>query len=502
MRTLMSACFITALASGCHSAPQANAAQADTSSAVTADGKIPITTHSEQARALFLRGRALSDRLQVHAAHAAFEQAVAIDPSFAMGEYYLATTAPTANDLALHLRKALALAPNASPGERLFIELLDARSHADRSRQLQLAESLVVRYPLDERAHLALASIYSAQQRRENTIAEYQKAIAIDPGYSLAYNQLGFAYRSVNMLDSAQAVFLRYIALVPNDPNPHDSYAELLMKMGRFDESILEYRKALSIDPHFGASFIGVAADEMYSGRHKAALEEAQKYFVSARDDGERRTAMLTLAMIDVDNHATEAAVRVMERSYGIASATSDTASMSADAIAAADILLAAGRVDSASARYRRAHDLVAASSMSDAVKKDDELARHYDMARVAVGKHDVKLARLEASAYLGGATDAYNDARVRQARELNGLVALEAKEYDVSRTELALADQDNPAVIYAMSRTYAGEGNAAKARTLAAEALHTNILPSLPYVFTRAALASATGLATAGRLP
>ncbi|MEO6210487.1 MAG: tetratricopeptide repeat protein, partial [Gemmatimonadaceae bacterium] len=308
MRTFMSACILTALASGCHSAPQANAAQADSAAAVTTDGKIPITTHSEQARALFLRGRALSDKLQLHTAHSAFEQAVAIDPSFAMGEYYLATTAPTANDLAVHLRNALALAPNASPGERIFIELLDARSHADRARQLQLAESLVERYPRDERAHLALASVYSAQQMRLETIAEYQKAIAIDPEYSLAYNQLGFAYRAVNRLDSAESVFRRYIALVPNDPNPYDSYAELLMKMGRFDESIMQYRKALSIDPHFGGSFVGIGADQMYSGRYAAASYELQQYYKSARDDSERRTALLNLAMIDVDNHATDAA--------------------------------------------------------------------------------------------------------------------------------------------------------------------------------------------------
>ncbi|MEO6210632.1 MAG: tetratricopeptide repeat protein, partial [Gemmatimonadaceae bacterium] len=322
------------------------------------------------------------------------------------------------------------------------------------------------------------------------------------PEYSLAYNQLGFAYRAVNRLDSAESVFRRYIALVPNDPNPYDSYAELLMKMGRFDESITQYRKALSIDPHFGGSFVGIGADQMYSGRYAAASDELQQYYKSARDDSERRTALLNLAMIDVDNHATDAAIGEMERSFGIASATGDTTSMSADGIVAADILLAAGRIDSASSRYRRAHDLVAASSASAAVKQDNELARHYDMSRVALAKHDVRTARAEAAAYLTGATGARNDARVRQARELNGLVALEAKEYAISRTELALADQDNPAVIYAMSHAYAGEGNAAKARKLAGEALHMNILPSLPYVVTRAALASATGLATAGTLP
>ena len=50
---------------------------------------------------------------------------------------------------------------------------------------------------------------------------------------------------------NAEAAFKKYIELIPNDPNPYDSYAELLLKMGKFDDSIAQYRKALAIDPNF-----------------------------------------------------------------------------------------------------------------------------------------------------------------------------------------------------------------------------------------------------------
>lgn len=496
MRRILSVLCLAPLVAGCHS-PQSASASA-TSGGATGDGKISITTHSDEARALFLRGRALSENLQVHAGHAAFAQAVAIDPSFAMGEYYLATTAPTAKELSAHLQKALALAPGASLGEQLLIRSLEARTHADRALLLQLAESLVVHYPLDERAHLTLAAVYSAQQMHDKAIGEYQEAIAINPRYSLAYNQLGYAYRSVNKLDSAESVFTRYIALVPNDPNPYDSYAELLMKMGRFDESIAQYRKALSIDRHFGGSYVGIATDQMLAGRYPAAIAEAEQYVDSARDDGERRTALLNKAMIHVDHGATDEALQAMRRSYGIASAIGDTTNMSADGIVIADIQLAAHRVDDARDRYLQSHDLVAASSLPAAVKEDNELARHYDIARVAIAEHDLHTARAEASAYLSGAAAKHNDARMRQARELNGLVALEARDYPVALTELALAEQDNPAVIYTIARAYAGEGFAAKAKVLSARAEHLNILPTLPYVFTRAEIAGATRLAIA----
>ena len=496
MRQIMYAGCLFAFAVGCRPASQSTVA-AQSQSKDT--GKIPITTRSEEARALFLRGRVLNENLQTHEAHALFQQAVAIDPSFALGEYSLASTSPTARELAEHLQKALALADHASPGERLMILVLQARNHGNPEATRQLAESLVVRYPNDERAHWTLANACSAQQLYDRAIAEFRAAIALNPQYSLAYNQLGYAYRSAGRLAAAESAFKQYIALVPNDPNPYDSYAELLMKSGRFDESIAQYRKALTIDEHFAGSFVGIAANEMLAGRYGAAIAEAERYFVVARDDGERRTALLTLAMIHVDHGGTDDALRAMERRYSRALAISDTVNLSADGVMIADILLEAGRIDAARERFVRAHELLATSSVADDVKRDDALAAHYDAARVALAKSDLQTARSEALVYTSGATTRHNDARIRQAHELNGLVALAAKQFDASLVELALADQQNPAVWSAKARAYAGRGERAQSQGLADQAKHMNILPTFPYVFTRARFAASTHSATSG---
>ncbi|HEY4307547.1 MAG TPA: tetratricopeptide repeat protein [Gemmatimonadaceae bacterium] len=478
-------------------APHSAAAQqADRSSHAppTTAGKIPITTSSAEARALFLRARALNETLKPHEAHVVFEQAVARDPSFAIGEYYLASTSPNARELNAHLTKAVTLAANASPGERLMILGMQARTNVDRTRARQLAESLVVLYPNDERARFVLGSIYAAQQRYPEEIAQFEKAIAINPTYSLAYNQIGYAYRAVGDMNSAESAFQKNIALLPDDPNPHDSYAELLMKMGRFDASIAEYKKALAIDPHFGASHIGIAANEIYLRRHGDAVKELDIYYKAARDDGERRAALANQAMVHVDHGGTDAAVAAMEKSRDIASAARDIAGVAADESVIGDILLDAGQLDDAVARYAHAHDVVARSALAPELKDDDALAAHYDQARIALAHHQLAAARTEATTYTSGATTKKNDARIRQAHELNGLVALEAKDFDVSLTELAKADQENPAVWYAMSRAEGGKGNASKAAEYATRARSMNILPTFPYAFTRAAIGSATG--------
>ncbi len=496
MRRVLFAGLILTVAVACRPAAQSVAAAESSSEAV---GKIPITTRSEEARALLLRGRALNENLQPHEAHALFQQAVALDSSFAFGEYSLAATSPTAKEIAMHLQKALALSDGASPGERMLILAFQARSHGDPERARELADSLVALYPKDERAHWTLGNACSAQQNYECAIAEFRAAIAINPKYSLAYNQLGYAFRGAGQMAAAETAFRQYIELVPDDPNPYDSYGELLMKAGRFDESIAQYRKALSIDEHFTGSFVGIAANEMYAGRYDAAVAESERYFSVARDDRERRAALLTLAMTYVDQGATAKALRTMERREAIARASSDSVNMSADGVLIAHILLEAGRIDAARDRFTKAHASLAASSVAAELKEDDALGSRYDAARVALAAGDVRSARVEAQAYEAGARLRRNDVRIREAHELNGLVALAESRFAESLAELSRADQQNPAVLSAMARAQAGRGESSKATELTSAARHMNILPTFPYVFTRASLAAATGSATSG---
>jgi tetratricopeptide (TPR) repeat protein len=494
-RLVYAVCFVTS-AVGCQPVPQASAGERST---LSDNRRIPVTTRSDEARDLWLRGRVLNENLQPHEARALFSRAAAIDPSFALAEYSLAATATTGRELATHLSKALELAANASIGERLLILGLQARTNGDPERARQLAESLVVHYPKDERAHWTLASACSTQQQYDCAIQELRTAIGLNPRFSLAFNQLGYAYRSAGNVAEAEKTFLRYIALVPGDPNPYDSYAELLMKVGRFDESIGQYRKALAIDPHFTGSFVGIATDEALAGRSDAAVAEAERYFSVARDDRERRAALLALALVHVDRGANDQALSVMERRYGIARAIGDTVNMSADGAQIADILLEQGRVPAARERFNQSHALLAASGVSIEAKQDDALAAHYDAARVALAMGDLQAARASATAYAAGAASRKNAVRVRQSHELHGRIALAATDYDVSRAELAQADQQNPSVLLATSRAHAGLGDVERARASLEQSRHMNTLLTFPYAFTRASLAAATRSATSG---
>src|SRR5206468_11292758 len=247
-----------------------------------------------------------------------FDRAIALDPEFAAAELARSNASPTAKEFFEHQQKAVSLADKASEGERLLILANQAGANGDAVKQKEYLEKLVTAYPNDERAHFNLGGYYFGQQELPQAVEHYRKATEIAPSYSPAYNILGYAYRQQGDYANAETAFKKYIELIPNDPNPYDSYAELLLKMGKFEDSIVQYRKALSIDPNFVNSHNGIAAALTYLGKPDDANKELQVISDKARSDGDRRTALFGMTLVDVDGGQSDMALADVDTQYAM----------------------------------------------------------------------------------------------------------------------------------------------------------------------------------------
>ena len=449
-------------------------------------GKIPVTTSSESARAEFLQGRDLSEKLRITDSIAHFEKAASLDPNFALAELNLAITAPTGKEFFEHLNKAVALSAKASNGERLLILATEAGGNNDAVKQKQYLEELVAAYPDDERAHFNLGGYYFGQQDYPKAIDQYKKATALAPGYSGAHNILGYAYRQTGDYANAEKAFQKYIELIPTDPNPYDSYAELLLKMGRFDDAIVQYRKALAIDPNFVNSHQGIAAALLYGGKPDEAAAEVQKMTEKSRNDGERRTALFVTAVIHADSGKLDKALADMEQQFAIAQKGSDVPGMAGDLQAKGNILLEAGKYDQAKAQFDKIVSIVDASSLSPEVKENAKRFHHFNLARVALGKKDRATAQSEAEEFRKEAEAKQNPGQVRQAHALAGMIALQENDYDRALAELPQANLQDPYNLYRLGQAYRGKGDKEKAKEFCAKAADFNSLPLLNYAFIR----------------
>ena len=455
-------------------------------SAASNSGKVPITTKSDEARNEFLEGRNLTEKLQAQDSLQHFDKAIALDPEFASAELARANSSPTAKEFFAHLSKAVALADKASEGEKLLILANQAGANGDVAKQRESLEKLVAAYPNDERAHFNLGGYYFGQQQLTEAVAEYKRATELAPDYSAAYNILGYAYRQQGDYSNAELAFKKYIELIPNDPNPYDSYAELLLKMGRFDDSIEQYHKALSIDTHFVPSHFGISADLMYQSKPAEAEAELQKMADQARNDGELRTAYFGMAVVSSDSSKFDKAVQAMNKEYAVAEKKNDVAAMAADLQAIGNIQAAALKFDAAQQAFDRSLQMIQGSSLSQEIKDNATRQHHFNMAMLSIGRKDFSAAKTHAEEFRQSAEASGNGVQVKLTHELAGTLALAQKDYDQAIAELQQANQQNPQNLYRMCDAYQAKGDSGKAHDYCSQAAGFNSLPQLPYAFIR----------------
>jgi eukaryotic-like serine/threonine-protein kinase len=139
------------------------------------------------------------------------KQATEIDPDFAMAYAYLGRQYDGLGESeigALNIAKAYKLLDRVSDWENYFITF---NYHRQVTRNLETArqslESWTQKYPRSVEAH-GLLSAFTSQGcgRYEKAVEEGQKAIELDPDFSIGYANLAWAYVYQNRLSEAEAV--------------------------------------------------------------------------------------------------------------------------------------------------------------------------------------------------------------------------------------------------------------------------------------------------------
>ena len=449
--------------------------------------EIPITTSSEEAREAFIEGRDLNERLRRTDAHQFFERAVELDPDFAWAHLLAGFTGATNQEFFDSLARAVALIDRVSEGERLLILATQAGVNGEPEEQRAHLSQLVERYPADKRAHNALGTFHFGRQEYEEAIVHYRRAVEIDPEYSAPYNQLGYAHRFLADFDAAEAAFRRYIELIPDDPNPYDSYAELLMKTGRFQESIENYRRALQADQNFLPSYAGIAHNQSFLDDGEAARETLATLRAKARNVGEERASLFWTVLTYVHEGDYASALAACQEMRALAEEGGDWAAVTGDLNLAGDLLLEAGRLDEASASYDASLAAIERAEVLDEVKENVRRNTLYDRVRVLLARGDLEAARETAAAYAEAVVARGIPFELRQHHELEGRLAMAAGDAEAAVGHLERANQQDPRVLLLLAEAHRDQGRVAEARDYATRAADYNGL-GINYAYARLA--------------
>ena len=141
------------------------------------------------------------------------------------------------------------------------------------SRAIELAQKTISLNDLDSNAHGLLGAAYRMKGDHDKAIAEGKRAIELDPNSADAHVWLGIAFNNADRAEEAVPLLERAIRL---NPFAHTWYflhiGSCLSFLGRYDEAIAAYQRALQLSPKNLLAHLGLTATYSLSGRDKEAV--------------------------------------------------------------------------------------------------------------------------------------------------------------------------------------------------------------------------------------
>ena len=248
--------------------------------------KVPVSTSSAAAARYFENGMVHYENHRWNLALNDWREAVKLDPKFALAYTWICMTTVDPAEESSNRAQAKATMKDVTPDEQLMVRWMVDTHESRYVEGIAAINDLLAVYPHDKRLNFLVAYWLYKQDQYDLAERLTLRALADGPGYATCYNQMGYLYSRRGDYARALEATGKYVKLLPNEPNPHDSYAEMLRLSGRYDEALEHYRMALKIDPTFYISQKELGETYAVMGREDKAREEYAKAIHDAPSDG------------------------------------------------------------------------------------------------------------------------------------------------------------------------------------------------------------------------
>jgi tetratricopeptide (TPR) repeat protein len=258
---------------------------------------MPITTSSEKARALYFKGMEDYENLYLERCNEDWRAAVKEDPNLAVAWAWIAFNSGNPEEVSAARAKAKEIAPKLTPGEQLMVAWVSKIQEGDYLGGITAMNDMLEMYPRDKHLLYLAGNWLMGENGNDQAERFMQKALVIDKNFPAALNDLAYVEARNRQFAKAFEAMDRYVALLPKEPNPQDSFGELKRMAGDFDSSLAHYRAALKIDPDFVTSQLGLGDTYALMGNQEQARAEYDKAIRFAHNEADRLTYSMQKAM-------------------------------------------------------------------------------------------------------------------------------------------------------------------------------------------------------------
>jgi predicted AlkP superfamily phosphohydrolase/phosphomutase len=116
-------------------------------------------------------------------------------------------------------------------------------------------------------AHNNLGQRYQKNGEYEKAIAEYEKAIRMNPNFSGAINNLGICYGKLKRFREAEETFRKALAINPSDAYAMNNMAVMFMERGDLEQAKSFAEKAVAVEPNYANAHMTLGV--IYANLHE-----------------------------------------------------------------------------------------------------------------------------------------------------------------------------------------------------------------------------------------
>jgi tetratricopeptide (TPR) repeat protein len=191
----------------------------------------------------------------------------------------------------------------------LLSQAQDALDRKDFAAAIPLLEKIASAKPAEALPHFELGFAYSGLMKNPEAIAEYRRAVSLDPNLAPAHLNLGIALLDSDAAAAAES-FHRAAALLPGQPRPLYLWGQALERNSKRSEAIEKYRAATALAPKDDVILFALARASL-ADRQPSAAESTFRQLLALKPDS--APAQLGLAESLLDQQKTADAVDLLD---------------------------------------------------------------------------------------------------------------------------------------------------------------------------------------------
>jgi eukaryotic-like serine/threonine-protein kinase len=182
------------------------------------------------------------------------QEAVRLDPQFALAyllleqNYFVIGDQRSQAEVSAKVEQLQSHLPRY---DQLALQVLLAGRSGDQEATLNARRALVSEFPRSTEDRGTFASVLDYDGKPQEALDILKQGLALDPKDESLLNFETYAQAKVGDINDALAADDTYISVRPGDPNPYDTRGDALFIVGRDDDAIAAYRKALELKPDF-----------------------------------------------------------------------------------------------------------------------------------------------------------------------------------------------------------------------------------------------------------